>query len=195
MSLFGLNAEFLSAAELEAKGVEDADTRNILVHRTAVVVDFRRIRFGSNVRIDPYVVISCAELHIGSYVHIGSASALSGGGKITFGDFSTISGGGQVYSSNDDYSGAALTNPMVPARYTNVYTADVEIGRHAILGARCIVLPGTILQEGVSAGAASLLKGEFSAWTVYAGIPAKPIRDRSQNCLLLEAALRSETKS
>ena len=47
------NAEFLSPEELDAKGVADAGSRNILIHRTCVVLDFARIRFGRNIRITP----------------------------------------------------------------------------------------------------------------------------------------------
>ena len=52
--------------------------RNILVHRTCVILDFARIRFGRNIRIDPFCIITCAELHLGDYIHIGADGTFGG---------------------------------------------------------------------------------------------------------------------
>ena len=187
-----LNADFLSPEELAAKGVPDAGVRNILIHRTCVVVDFARIRFGRNIRIDPFCILSCSELHLGDFIHIAAGVTFTGKGVIRMGDFSAISNQSLVYSSNDDYSGQALTNPTVPPRFTNVTTADVTVGRHALLGARCTVLPGAVIEEGASVGVGSLIKGRLEAWTIYVGVPARPLRERSRHCLTLEAELRAE---
>ena len=45
MTVRRLNAGFLSANELDAMGVCDAKNRNILVHSTAVIVNFDDIFF------------------------------------------------------------------------------------------------------------------------------------------------------
>jgi galactoside O-acetyltransferase len=187
-----LNAEFLSASELEAKGVTAAESRNLLIHRTCVIVDFSRIRFGRNIRIDPYCIITCAELHLGDHIHIAAGVSFTGSGTIRMADFSGISNQSLIYSSNDDYSGEYLTNPTVPTRFTNVVSRDVSFGRHALLGARCTVLPGAEIEDGVSVGVGSLIKGRLEAWTVYVGVPARPLRKRSRRCLDLEAELRAE---
>lgn len=189
-----LNADFLSPEELEQNGVADAASRNILIHRTCVILDFARIRFGRNIRIDPYCVITCAELQLGDYIHIAAGVTITGRGKVSMGDFSGISNQGLIYSSNDDYTGEHMTNPMVPARYTRVISADISIGRHALLGARCTVLPGAIIEEGASAGVGCLIKDRLSAWTVHVGTPARALRPRSRRCLELEAELRAETE-
>lgn len=188
----GLNSEFLSPEELAEKGVPDAAARNILVHRTCVIVDFARIRFGSNVRIDPYCIITCAELHLGDFIHIAAGVSFTGRGVIRMADFSAISNQSLIYSSNDDYSGEYLTNPMVPERFTNVTSADISFGGHSLLGARCTVLPGADIAEGVSVGVGSLIKSRLEPWTIYAGVPAKALRDRSRRCLSLEKQLQAE---
>jgi dTDP-4-amino-4,6-dideoxy-D-glucose acyltransferase len=192
MTGHSLNAEFLSPDELAAKGVPDAAERNILIHRTCVVLDFAHIHFGRNIRIDPYCIISCAELHLGDYIHIGAGTSLSGACSVVLADYSTVSHHCLIFTSSDDYSGFAMTNPMVPARYTNVTSADVSLGRHALLGARCTVLPGAVIEEGASAGVGCLIKDRLEAWTMYVGVPARPLRPRSRRCLELEAALRAE---
>lgn len=191
----GLNSDFLSVEELAQKGVPDAGARNILVHRSCVILDFARIRFGRNIRIDPFCVITCAELYLGDYIHIGAGSSLSGGCKVQLGDFTTLSHQCLVFTSSDDYSGEALANPTVPERFTNVSSADINFGPHALLGARCTVLPGAEIAEGVSVGVGSLIKGPLDPWTIYAGVPAKPLRERSRACLAHEAQLRAEAVS
>lgn len=191
MNLRNRNAGFLDAAELEVLGVADAVGRNILIHSTAVIVNFDEIRFGTNIRIDPFVVLSCRDLVLGSYIHIATGCGFFGRAQIQMADFSNISAMTLVYSSNDDYSGNSLMGPTIPPEFTGVEHARVEIGRHSILGARCTVLPGTILREGAAVGSGALVKGELPEWTISVGSPAKPIKERSRGCLTKELALRS----
>jgi len=184
-----LNAAFLSPEELAEFGVENAAERNILIHKTAVIVNFEALTLGRNVRIDPFVVISCKDVVLGDYVHIASGCGLFGSARITYGNFSTSSGHCLIYSSSDDYSGDAMTNPTVPAEYLNVESAPVIIGDHCVLGARTTVLPGAHVGEGASIGACSLVKANLTPWTIYAGCPVKPIRERSKACLHMSKGL------
>lgn len=179
------NAAFMTDAELAAIGITDASQRNIRIHKTAVLVETNGWEFGHDIRIDPMVVISCADLRIGRHVHVAVGGAIIGAGAVRIGDFANLSGGVRVYTSNDDYSGKSLTNPMVPSEMSNVHHAPVRIGAHAILGANAVVLPGTDIGDGVALGAFSLASGELEPWTVYAGIPAKRIKERKRDCELL----------
>ncbi len=86
-------------------------------------------------------------IEIGSYVHVAVFCSLIGKGRIRLGDFVNLSSRVSVYSSSDDYSGAAMTNPMVPSGFTNVLDDDVEIARHAIVGSGSVILPGVCLEE------------------------------------------------
>ena len=110
----------------------------------------KHIHIGNNVRIDDFCVLSAGKggIYIGDYIHIAVYSSLIGAAKITLDDFSNISSRVSIYSSNDDYSGASMTNPMVPTEFTNVTHADVNIGRHVIIGSGSVVLPGITLEEG-----------------------------------------------
>ncbi|APG45519.1 acyltransferase [Phaeobacter porticola] len=192
MARRSLNSGFLTPEALATLGVENSAERNILIHSTCVVLDFDCIRFGSNIRIDPYCTLTCKDLKLGNFIHIAGGSTLSGAGRITIDDFAGISNHCLIFSSSDDYSGAALTNPTVPSKFTNVRTEDIHIHKHVILGARSVVLPGAQLREGASVGANTLVKRELAPWTVYAGVPAVAIRPRKQDCLRLEAELRAE---
>ncbi len=185
-----LNADFLTPEQLAELGVPNAAEKNVQVHSTAVVVDFRAITFGRNIRIDPFTVINCSSLLIGDYVHIASGCSFSGKARITLGNFSGLSHHCLIFSSTDDYSGGSLTNPTVPDRYKKVETAEVSVGAHCIIGAATTILPGSTLHEGASVGAQSLVKGQLDAWTLHAGAPARAIRARSKACLVQEADLR-----
>ncbi|UHS58217.1 MULTISPECIES: acyltransferase [Agrobacterium] len=184
-----LNAGFLTPEELEDLGIENAKERNILIHSTAVIVNFDNIRFGSHIRIDPYVVLSCSDLMIGNFIHIATASGIFGVAPIVLGDFSNLSSKVLIYSSSDDYSGASMTNPTVPELFKKVENATVEIGRHCIIGAQSTVLPGSILSEGAAVGSGALVKGRLPPWSISVGCPAKPIKERQRGCLTKEAEL------
>lgn len=148
----------------------------------------KNIEIGDNVRIDDFCVLSAGSggIEIGSHVHIAVSSLLIGQGKIILSDFSGVSSRVSIYSSSDDYTGSALTNPTVPAEFTNVTHADVRIGRHVIIGAGSVVLPGVTLEEGVAIGALSLVSKNCKAFGIYSGVPAKRIKERKKDLLVLE---------
>jgi len=151
----------------------------------------QNISIGDNVRVDDFCVLSAGSggIEIGSHVHIAVNSLLIGQGKITLQDFSGVSSRVSVYSSSDDYSGTALTNPTVPSEFTNVKHADVTIGRHVIIGAGSVILPGVTLEEGVATGALSLVTKSCKAFGIYSGNPAKFLKDRKRDLLELENQL------
>ncbi len=150
-----------------------------------------RISFGNNVRVDDFCVLSAGVggIFIGSNVHVAVYSSLIGAGKITLSDFCNISSRVSIYSSNDDYSGATMTNPTVPNEYTGATHADVVLGRHVIVGSGSVILPGLTLEDGVAVGALSLVTKSCKAFGIYAGNPARRIRERRLDLLDLESRL------
>jgi galactoside O-acetyltransferase len=165
--------------------------KNVMLSDKASYYNCKNIRLGSNVRIDDFCVLSAGVdgIDIGNYIHIAVFSSLIGAGNISLADFCNISSRVGIYSSNDDYSGGALTNPTVPPEFTNVHHADVKIGRHAIVGAGTIILPGVKLEEGVAVGALSLVKKDCQAFGIYIGAPVKKIGERKRDLLELEKKL------
>jgi acetyltransferase-like isoleucine patch superfamily enzyme len=185
------NARFLTAEELMKLDFAEIG-ENVLIHETVVLVGTEKMRFGSNIRIDPYCVISADEdLLIGSHVHIAADVLLSGGAGITLSDFAGISHGAKLLSASDDFTAGALTGPTVSADLRNVQAARIVIGRHAVIGANSVVLPGTQVEEGAMVGALSLARGTLEAWKVHAGAPARVVGDRDKEGVLrAEANLR-----
>jgi len=153
----------------------------------------KNIFIGDNVRIDDFCVLSAGTggIRIGNHIHIAVYSSLIGAGKISLHDFSNISSRVSIYSSNDDYSGTSMTNPTVPSEFTNVTHADVSIGRHVIIGAGSVVLPGVILEEGVAIGALSLVSKSCKAFDICSGVPAKRIKSRKKDLLAIEQSFKA----
>lgn len=161
---------------------------NMMLSDKASYYNCKNIRLGNNVRVDDFCVLSAGVggIDIGNYIHIAVFSSLIGAGNISLADFCNISSRVSVYSSNDDYSGASMSNPTIPPVFTNVQHADVKIGRHVIIGAGTIILPGVTLEEGVAVGALSLVKKECKSFGIYMGVPAKRIGERKRDLLELE---------
>jgi len=167
---------------------------NVRISKKASFYGIERISIGSNVRIDDFCVLSAGKggIEIGSFIHIAVYTSLIGGGKITLSDFCNISSRVSIYSSNDDYSGEFMTNPMVPEEYTNVTTDSVVVGKHTIIGSGTVVLPGVVLGEGVAIGALSLENRDADPFSIIAGNPARKIKDRSKGLLEKESAFQSK---
>jgi acetyltransferase-like isoleucine patch superfamily enzyme len=180
---------YYTADELKALGLARFG-ENVLISNKTSIYNPGRIAIGSNVRIDDFCVLSAGDggIEIGDYVHIAVFCSLIGKGKMTLSDFCNLSSRVSVYSSNDDYSGEYMTNPMVPSEFTRVHHADVFIGKHVIIGSGSVILPGVALQEGVAVGALSLIKDDCVAFGIYAG--SRRIGERSRDLLKLEKKLR-----
>ena len=178
--------------ELRQLGIREFGER-VRISRKSSLYRCDRMTFGSDVRIDDFVVLAAGDggIAIGSYVHIGVYSLLVGKGRITMEDFSGLSSRVSIYSSSDDYTGMGLTNPTVPAEFTHQTHADVVLGRHVIIGAGSVILPGSTLEEGAAVGALSLVRGRCKGFTVYSGVPARRIAERKRTLLEREAQLRA----
>lgn len=166
--------------------------QDVTIHPQAKIVAAEEMEVGDSVIIDDFtLVLATGGVRLGSFVHIGSHAFIGGGGGVVMEDFSGLSGGVRIYTGNEDYLGGQLTNPTVPAPWRVADRAAVHIGRHAIIGAGTIVLPGVTIGEGVAVGALSVVTRDLKPWTVYVGNPAKPLRARpSERILELEQDLR-----
>lgn len=187
---------WLTNEQLEAMGFARVG-RNVMLSDKASYYNCKNIRIGNNVRVDDFCVFSAGigGIDIGDHVHIAVYSSLIGAGNISLANFSGISSRVAIYSSNDDYSGATMSNPTVPAEFANVQHADVKIGKHVIIGAGSILLPGVTLEEGVAVGALSLIRKDCHSFGIYMGIPAKRIGERKRDLLVLEKKLTSVTET
>lgn len=161
------------------------------VARNCTIIGLERIELGEAARIDGFTAIIVggeARVRIGSFTHIGGGCHIAAAAHFTMADFSGISQGAKIYTATDDYLGHGLTNPQVDARFRRVTYGPVALGRHVIVGAGSVILPAVEIGEGSSVGALSLVAKSLAPWGVYAGVPARRIKDRSRELLKHEQA-------
>jgi len=181
-----LNTEQLVAMKFKALG------KNVLISDKASIYNSDQIEIGDNSRIDDFCVVS-GNVSIGRNVHMAVYSHLAGGrAGIEMHDFSGLAYGCQVFAQSDDYSGKTMTNPTVPAEFKNEYEARVIIGKHCILGTNTVVIPGVHIKEGTSVGAMAMVTKTTQEWSIYVGAPARRIKARSKDLLILEAKYLEE---
>ena len=184
---------FYSTDELKKLGLSSFG-EDVRISRKTSIYNAGRITVGNHVRIDDFCVISAGEggIEIGDYVHISVYCFLVGAGKITLHDYSSLSNRVTILSSSDDFSGEYMINPTIPEEFTNVISKPVSIGTHVVVGSGSIIMPGVSLEYGSAIGALSLVNGRCNAFGIYAGIPARRVKQREGGIVKLGKKLRQQ---
>lgn len=181
---------YLTKEQLKNLGLKHFG-ENVLISNKVSIYSAHLIEIGNNVRIDDFAILSPGtSLMIGNYVHIGCYTSIIGKGKIVIEDYCSISGRVSIYSSNDNYTGLGMTNPMIPINFRRVIDGDVTMKKHSIIGSGSIILPNVILEEGAAVGALSLINKNCDKFTIYSGTPALKIGKRQTKFLKYEEELR-----
>lgn len=94
-------------------------------------------------------------------------------GNVSIGDRAALAP--RVTIVTRSYPNRSRTSEVAP-----VSAGPVVIGADAWLGVGAIVLPDTTIGEGAVVGAGSVVTRDVPAWTVVAGVPAKPLRRIAQ---------------
>ncbi|WP_099467022.1 acyltransferase [Konateibacter massiliensis] len=159
--------------------------RNVKISKKASIYGGADIEIGNNVRIDDFCILS-GNIIIGNYIHVAAYTGLFGGDEeagIEIKDFANISSKVVIYAISDDYSGETMTSPLIPEEYKKVQKKKVIIGENTIIGTGTSILPGVIVSDGCAIGAMSLVNKTTDAWKIYAGIPAKCLKERKRDLL------------
>ncbi len=190
-----LQSKYLTEKDLSNFGFKKLGS-NIKISSDARIYGPENITLGNNVRIDDFAILSAVtgSIEINNYVQICRNSHLSGTLGIKMMDFSSMGANVVVYAGGDDYSGSYLTNQIIPKKYTTTVGGPVEIGKHVIIGASSTIIGGAKIGEGSSIGAMTLIIKDLEEWGIYAGVPAKRLRDRKKDLLKLENKFFNENK-
>lgn len=182
---------WLTDDELLATGFRSLG-KGVRISSSAKIYRPQNISIGNFSRIDDFATLSPGPdgfIVIGSYVHIAAYSMVESPSLVTLSDFSGLAARVSVYGSSDNYLGKHLTNPCVPFSMRNVDTSPIFFGRHVIIGASSVVLPGTHIGDGCAIGALSLVRGKLEPFGIYAGSPLKKRGERFKKLLDLEIKL------
>jgi len=181
----GIGVGYLTEEQLVEFGFESLG-KGVKISDKASIYNPEFMKFGDYARIDDFCVIS-GKVEIGRNVHVACLCNIAGGTEgIMIDDFAGIAYGSHILAQTDDYTGMFMTNPTIPAKYTNVTRKSIYIGKHSLVGTSSVIFPGVCLAEGTSVGAMSLVTKSTREWSMYIGIPARRIRARSKNLLNLE---------
>ena len=101
-------------------------------------------------------------------VAIADQAEIYNAAPMTFGSHAIVSQGAYLCGATHDYD-----RPEFPLL---AYTT--HIGAYAWICARAIVSPGVNIGEGAVLGLGSIATRSLEPWSVYAGVPARRIKDR-----------------
>lgn len=119
------------------------------------------------------------KLSIGDYVHISPYVTCIGGKNASFEakGFNNIMAGARIICCSDRFDDSGLFGAMIPEKHKGrQINKPVIMEMFSNIGTNSIVMPGSILREGVLLAAGSLLLGDTEAWGVYKGNPAKLVK-------------------
>lgn len=178
------NDGFYTQEELQGLGLSSFGN-NVLISRLAKLYGTSNISIGDNVRIDDYAILS-GKIEIGSFVHIGAFSSITGGRVgVKIGDFCGMSSQSKIFATSDDFVNGYLVGPCVPMQFRNVIEKPVLLTKHCHIGSHSLVLPGSVFLLGSCLGPMSLNMGrKLKEWSYYLGNPAKKIYDINQEKII-----------
>jgi len=157
----------------------------VIIGKTVRIRYPRSVNLENNIIIDDFCYISTS-LSIQSFTHISSGVKIIGGKEslVEMESFSTLAPNVVIAAGSDDYSDGIAT-PMIPVEFKgDVEYSNIKIPKHCIIGANSTVLPNSIIGEGTSIGANSVIKGKLDSWSIYAGCPVKKIGKRNKKNIL-----------
>lgn len=168
--------------------------KNVKISDKAIIYNPEGISIDNHSRIDDLCMLS-GNITIGKYCHITPMCLIAGGKPgIIINDFSTLAYGVKIFAQSDDYSGESMTNSLIPKKFKNERLSSIVIGRQVIVGANSTILPGVNLAEGCSIGAMTLVNKSTAPWGIYVGNPAKRLKERKKDLLILEKQFLKEKK-
>ena len=175
---------FYSVEELKSFGFKSIDLSGpVKISRKASIYKPELMSIGKNVRIEDYCVLN-GEINIGDNVFIAVFCLLDGHAGIDIEEDVTMAAKVSIHSGSDDYSGHSLVGSYVPVHLRKErIDGRVVIKKHCILGDSAVVMPNVVLAEGTAVGAMSFVKTSTEPFGIYAGVPAKRIRERSRDLL------------
>lgn len=149
---------------------------NVIIEDGVRIFNPQNIAISNNVYIGHDTILNGYlhyRLYIGEHTWIGQQCYIHAAGDVHIGSSVGIGPGVKIITSYHEER--YLSKPVVenPLRFRAVI-----IGAGADIGVGSILLPGAVIGEGAIIGAGSVVTGEVPPYSVYAGVPAKFLRER-----------------
>jgi acetyltransferase-like isoleucine patch superfamily enzyme len=178
---------FFDLARLKSVG------KNVIIGKTVRIRYPELVEIGDNCIIDDFTYISTA-LKLHANVHISAGCKIIGGqgAVVEMHEFSTLAPNVVLSAGSDDYL-SGIATPLVPMQFkANAKIGRIILHKHCIVGAGSVVLPDVVFAEGACLGALSLANQSLNEYTLYAGIPARILKQRNkQEIIDLEKKFRN----
>lgn len=163
------------------------------VFEPVVLLGAEKMSVGSYVRFSEFAYLAAGMgITIGSFVHVATHVGITGGGLCLLEDFVGVCAGAKIITGTDDVFGGGIPTPTIPAhlheRFRSVTRSFVHCGRHSFVGTNAVVLPGVTVGEGAVIASGSVVTRDVPPWTVVAGTPARPVKDRPRAAVLAKEA-------
>ncbi|WAH37698.1 acyltransferase [Alicyclobacillus dauci] len=136
------------------------------IHHGAVIDDFVKIKFAGG----------SGDIIIGEGSYINSGCVLYSGGGITIGKHVLIAANCTLAPVNHEYNDKTK---LIKDQGFKKSCGGIVIEDDVWIGAGCVLLDGTHIERGCVIGAASFVKGYFSAYGVFGGNPPEKRGERS----------------
>jgi galactoside O-acetyltransferase len=176
-------------SKLKSVGQDVVISSNVEIKRPHLVT------IDSHVAIDSGFYLTTTA-KIGNYIHIGPHVSIIGGetAKFVMENFTSIAAGARLIVIGDEHLGFGLVGPTAPKEFQDKRLGgQIHLEKFASIGTNAVVMPGLRLAEGSVIGAGSVLTKDTEPWTIYVGVPAKPIKLRDSTKMVEYARILEET--
>ncbi len=157
--------------------------RDVLIDVGVVFNGPQNISCGDKVWFDCYSVFSVqiSSLIIGDQVHIGTHTFIGGRETIQLDDTCAISSGSRIFSGSVTIPNKndMILNPVTESKDDLMNYGKVWLKKNSVVLSNCVVSPGITMEEGSMLLSNSFLNKSTSKHSVYIGVPAKFLADRT----------------
>ena len=131
---------------------------------------------GEGALVSRDTILCCKEgpIRVGARVNFGWRCVVSSVGGVTIGEAALLAG--DCYVGGGRYHMADRNRSI--AEQGSYSRGPVVIGARSWIGARAIVLDGVAIGEGAVVAAGAVVADDVPPFSVVAGVPARPLRER-----------------
>ena len=162
---------------LDRRGIKHGPGCMVKRHVDIRLTDNAILELGERVIIDDFALIQLTKpsphLTIGSHVVIGRHNVIAVKGRTSIGSHTLL---GPYCQINDQSHGMSRDDLI---KNQKAIIKPVTIGSDCWLGAGTRVLPGVTIGDGAILGTGSVVTHDVPPYQVWAGVPARYIRDRT----------------